>query len=300
MIRMQTKFPEAVAFVDVKDSPAVIPVEEPAKWEVRPCGMLVQKRSSDDGRATVPVPAIRLRVKHGSNYHEVYINSQATFGELRKLLSERTALHPQDQKIFFKDKERDSAAYLDTSGVKDRSKLVVVEDPAAKAKRVLEMRRAAKLEKAAKSISQISLEVDELASQVSALEGVILKGGKVADNEVLRLTELLMNELIKLEGVLADGDVKLQRRLQVKRVQKYVEMLDVLKLKNVIPKSAAPPPPPQHQKKVPPSSPKPKSVIVTTKWETFDSLFSPLASPSSLATTTTSVAPTPRFEWELF
>ncbi|KAI0520514.1 hypothetical protein KFK09_007990 [Dendrobium nobile] len=299
MIRMQTKFREAVAFVAVKDSPAVIPVEESAKWEVRPCGMLVQKRSSDDGRAAVPVPAIRLRVKHGSNYHEVYINSQATFGELRKLLSERTALHPQDQKIFFKDKERDSAAYLDTSGVKDRSKLVVVEDPAAKAKRVLEMRRAAKLEKAAKSISQISLEVDELASQVSALEGVILKGGKVADNEVLRLTELLMNELIKLEGVLADGDVKLQRRMQVKRVQKYVEMLDVLKLKNVIPKSAAPPPP-QHQKKVPPSSPKPKSVIVTTKWETFDSLFSPLASPSSLATTTTSVAPTPRFEWELF
>lgn len=87
-------------------------------------------------------------------------------GELRKVLSERTGLHPQDQKIFFKDKERDSAAYLDTSGVKERSKLVVVEDPAAKAKRVLEMRRAAKLEKAVKSISEISLEVDKLASQV--------------------------------------------------------------------------------------------------------------------------------------
>lgn len=295
---MQTKYPAAAAFVSMKDSPAMIPADEPAKWEVRPCGMLVQKRSSGDGRSAVPVPAIRLRVKHGSNYHEVYINSQATFGELRKLLAERTGLHPQDQKIFFKDKERDSAAYLDTSGVKDRSKLVVVEDSAAKVKRVLEMRRAAKLEKAVKSISQISVEVDKLASQVSALEAVIPKGGKVADDEVLTLTELLMNELIKLEGIIADGDAQLKKRMQVKRVQKYVEMLDMLKLKNAIPKSPVPPPA-QHQKKVPPSSPNPKSVIVTTKWETFDSLFSPLASPSSLATTT-SAAPTPRFDWELF
>ncbi|XP_020570774.1 BAG family molecular chaperone regulator 1-like [Phalaenopsis equestris] len=298
MIRMQTKSSPVVVFESTKDSKEMIMEDEPAKWEVRPCGMLVQKRSTEDGRAAVPVPAIRLRVKHGSNYHEVYINSQANFGELRKVLAERTGLHPQDQKIFFKDKERDSAAFLDMSGVKDRSKLVVVEDPAAKAKRVLEMRRAAKLEKAVKSISQISLEVDKFVSQVSALEGVVLKGGKVADNEFLRLTELLMNELLKLEGIVADGDAHLQRRIQVKRVQKYVETLDMLKLKNAVPKSSSLPPQ-KAQKKAPPSSPKPKSVIVTTKWETFDSLFSPLPSPSSL-TTTTSVAPTPRLDWELF
>ncbi|KAI0499877.1 hypothetical protein KFK09_018085 [Dendrobium nobile] len=317
MMRMRTAAAVAAetgpvkAFVPMKDSPATIPVNEQAKWEVRPCGMLVQKRSSEDSAVAAPVPTFRLRVKHGSIYHEIYISSQASFGDLKKLLAERTGLHPQDQKILFKDKERDSAAYLDMSGVKDRSKMVVVEDPAAQAKRVLEMRRAAKMEKAEKSISEISLEVDKLASQVSALEVVISKGGKVSENELLRLIELLMNELLKLDGVVADGDAKFQRRMQVRRVQKYVERLDVIKLKNAMPKAYNGEAPvtatlQQRQKKQSCPSPQPPSVIVTTKWETFDSLFSPRASASTSTTTTasstaaSSAAPTPRFDWELF
>ena len=51
--------------------------------------------------------------------------------------------------------------------------------------------------------------------QVSALEYVISKGGKVAENDVLNLIELLMTQLIKLDGVIAEGDVKLQRKMQV-------------------------------------------------------------------------------------
>lgn len=51
--------------------------------------------------------------------------------------------------------------------------------------------------------------------QVSALESVISKGGKVAENDVLNLIELLMTQLIKLDGVFAEGDVKLQRKMQV-------------------------------------------------------------------------------------
>lgn len=85
MMRMRTTTAVAAAgpakaFVSMKDSPATIPLNEPAKWEVRPCGMLVQKRSSEDGGAAGPVPSFRLRVKHGSIYHEIYISSQATFG----------------------------------------------------------------------------------------------------------------------------------------------------------------------------------------------------------------------------
>lgn len=98
---------------------------------------------------------------------------------------------------------------------------------------------------------------------------------------------------------------------QVRRIQKYVETLDVIKLKNAMPKthngeSPAAAPPQQRQKKQSSPSPQPPSVIVTTKWETFDSLFSPRASASTSATTTTSstaassASPTPRFDWELF
>ena len=82
------------------------------------------------------------------------------------MLSGPTGLHHQDQKLMYKDKERDSNAFLDVAGVKDRSKMVLIEDPISQEKRYLEMRRNAKMEKASKSISEISLEVDRLAGQV--------------------------------------------------------------------------------------------------------------------------------------
>ncbi|KAI9112071.1 hypothetical protein K1719_016967 [Acacia pycnantha] len=223
-------------FSPMNGSPAGAGAESRSnEWEMRPGGMLVQKRTADSDRNSALVPTIRVRVKHGSIYHEVNISSQATFGELKKMLSEPTGLHHEDQKIFFKDKERDSKAFLDTTGVKDKSKLVLVEDPISQEKRFLEMRKNAKMEKAAKSVSQISLEVDRLAGRVSAFDSIISKGGKVAESDVLGLVELLMNQLLKLDSIIADGDVKLQRKMQVKRVQKYVETLDMLKIKNSMP-----------------------------------------------------------------
>lgn len=47
------------------------------------------------------------------------------------------------------------------------------------------------------------------------MESVISRGGKVAEKDVLNLIELLMNQLLKLDGIIADGDVKLQRKMQV-------------------------------------------------------------------------------------
>ncbi|KAL1198316.1 BAG family molecular chaperone regulator 1 [Cardamine amara subsp. amara] len=202
-------------------------------WEMRPGGMLVQKRNPDsDPIGAPPPPMIRVRIKYGAVYHEINISPQASFGELKKMLSGPTGLHHQDQKLMYKDKERDSKAFLDVSGVKDKSKMVLFEDPISQEKRFLEMRKIAKTEKASKAISDISLDVDRLGGRVSAFEMVIKKGGKVAEKDLVTVIELLMNELIKLDGIVAEGDVKLQRKMQVKRVQNYVETLDVLKVKN--------------------------------------------------------------------
>lgn len=49
------------------------------EWELRPGGMLVQKRT-DGGESCVPPPTIRVRVKYGSIYHEIRLSSQSTFG----------------------------------------------------------------------------------------------------------------------------------------------------------------------------------------------------------------------------
>jgi len=209
-------------FLDAMKETASPPAAPPAsaavkedEWEVRPGGMLLQKRSPDADAPAAPVPTIRVKVKFNAVYHEIYISAQASFGELKKMMSAKTGLHHEDQKLVYKDKERDSKAFLDMSGVKDRSKMVLLEDPAAQAKRLLEQRRADKADRAAKAISRISLDVDKLATKASALEAIVGKGGKVVEADVVALTEALMTELVKLDAIAAEGEVKAQRRLQV-------------------------------------------------------------------------------------
>jgi len=57
-----------------------VPEPRGLEWEMRPGGMLVQRRTLDSDRDSVPPPTIRVKVKFGSTYHEVNISSQATFG----------------------------------------------------------------------------------------------------------------------------------------------------------------------------------------------------------------------------
>lgn len=37
----------------------------------------------------------------------------------------------------------------------------------------------------------------------------------MVEKDVVKLIELLMNQLLKLDGIIVDGDVKLQRKMQV-------------------------------------------------------------------------------------
>ncbi|CAI0546989.1 unnamed protein product [Linum tenue] len=313
MMRMKNKPPTAAGGS---------PDSTGAEWELRPCGMLVQKRNPDSDHRAIPPPTIRVRVKYGSTYHEISISSQASFGELKKMLTGPTGLHHQDQKLIYKDKERDSKAFLDITGVKDKSKMVLLEDPISQEKRYLEMRKNATMEKASKSISAISLEVDRLAGRVSALESVIGKGGKVAEKDVLSLIELLMNELLKLDGIMGDGDVKLQRKLQVKRVQKYVETLDVLKVKNSALTNGngthtnksnhnqhkqsnghrlAPIDQQEQQQQQSSRHSTSGPVVVTTQWETFDA--TPGTSSAAIpppASNNNSAHNQPKFPWDFF
>lgn len=55
----------------------------PEAWEVRPGGMLVQKRNSVSDHNSIPVPNIKVKVKFGSSYLEFNISSQASFGKFQ-------------------------------------------------------------------------------------------------------------------------------------------------------------------------------------------------------------------------
>ena len=47
------------------------------------------------------------------------------------------------------------------------------------------------------------------------LEGLVNNGKKVVENNITGLTELLLRQMVKVDGITADGDAKVQRRLQV-------------------------------------------------------------------------------------
>ncbi|XP_061979287.1 BAG family molecular chaperone regulator 2-like [Populus nigra] len=200
------------------------------EWEIRPGGMLVQKRTTaDSNHNSVPVSTIKVRVKYGSSFHEISISSQASFGELKKMLAQHTGVHHEDQKLIYKKKERNSKAYLDTAGVKDGSKIVLTEDITSRQRRCLEMLKTAKIKKGSKSLQQITVDVDRLGEKVTSLE-TTSKGGKIAEKDVEELTAMLMEKLVALDGIFVEGDLKLQKRMQERRVQQYIETLDKLKL----------------------------------------------------------------------
>ncbi|KAK7303079.1 hypothetical protein RJT34_13978 [Clitoria ternatea] len=219
--------------------------EEETAWEMRPGGMLVQKRTT---KTESPTTNLRLRIAYGALRYEICVSSMATFGEVKKVLSAETGLGVDEQRLVYRGKERKNGEYLDVCGVKDRSKVVLIQDPSSIERRFIQMRINVKIQNAHRAINNVSVEVDQLVDQVSAIEKSTSDGVKVPEVQITTLIELLMRQAIKLESISAEGDASAQKTLQGKRVQKCVETLDQLKVCNA----------------------RIKPPVVTTKWETFD------------------------------
>ncbi|KAF1877637.1 hypothetical protein Lal_00040354 [Lupinus albus] len=107
------------------------------KWELRPGGMLVQKRE----RNNLGEEIITIRVSTMSQWHDISIEDTSTFGELKMILSLVTRLEPREQRLLFKGKERDDNEFLHMIGVRDKDKVLLLEDPAFKEKKLLGMAR---------------------------------------------------------------------------------------------------------------------------------------------------------------
>ncbi|CAG7879314.1 hypothetical protein BRARA_C00621 [Brassica rapa] len=103
------------------------------KWELRPGGMLVQKRQESIGD-----DLISIRVSTFANFHDLSIEATSTFGELKMVLSLLTGLEPKQQRLLFKGKEREDDEYLHMVGVGEKDKVLLLEDPAFKEKKLLD------------------------------------------------------------------------------------------------------------------------------------------------------------------
>ncbi|MFS8032208.1 putative Ubiquitin-like domain-containing protein [Helianthus anomalus] len=111
-----------------------INVDAEVKWELRPGGMLVQKR--DIGEESIKEEVILVRVVTGSRWHDISIQPTSTFGELKMILSMVTGLEPKEQRLLFKGKEREDEDYLHMVGVRDKDKVLMLQDPATKERKL--------------------------------------------------------------------------------------------------------------------------------------------------------------------
>ncbi|XP_075634072.1 BAG family molecular chaperone regulator 4-like [Castanea sativa] len=244
-------------------------------WELRPGGMLVQKRDAGDASSG---PMIKIKVSHGSYHHDITVPAQSTFGDLKRVLAQETGLEPKEQRLLFRGKEKEDEECLHMAGVKDMSKVILLEDPASKERKLKEMQKNQCILKAYEAVAKVRAEVDKLSEKVIALEGNVHGGIKVANKEFVVLTELLMLQLLKLDSIEADGEAKVQRRIEVRRVQSFVDTLDNLKARNSNPFSNS------------------KNVVsVTTKWEMFESGVGSLYAPTPLQSSTKITQ-----DWEVF
>ncbi|XP_027351631.1 BAG family molecular chaperone regulator 4-like isoform X2 [Abrus precatorius] len=240
---------------------------EKVEWEMRPGGMFVQRRQVglDEG------PIINITVSHSSSQHPLplYLPSHSTFWDVKKLLAHKTGLKPEEQRLFFEGKEKENEEHLHVEGVKDKSKLLLLEDAASKERKLEEIRKHDEMLKASEAVAGVRAEVDKLSERVSALEVAVDGGTRVSDKEFVMSTELLMRQLLKLDGIEAEGEAKLQRKHEVRRVQNFVDTLDSLKARNSNPFSNIG-----------------KAVSVTTQWETFHSGMGSLNAPTKTSSST--------------
>nr|XP_023891543.1 BAG family molecular chaperone regulator 4-like isoform X2 [Quercus suber] len=237
-------------------------------WELRPGGMLVQKRDAGDASSG---PMIKIKVSHGSYHHDITVPAQSTFGDLKRVLAQETGLEPKEQRLLFRGKEKEDEECLHMAGVKDMSKVILLEDPASKERKLKEMQKNQCILKAYEAVAKVRAEV-------IALEANVHGGIKVTNKEFVVLTELLMLQLLKLDSIEAEGEAKVQRRIEVRRVQSFVDTLDNLKARNSNPFSNS------------------KNVVsVTTKWEMFESGVGSLYAPTPLQSSTKITQ-----DWEVF
>ncbi|KAK9291258.1 hypothetical protein L1049_009446 [Liquidambar formosana] len=257
---------------------------EVSDLEVRPGGMLVQKRDDDgdDGSGSggkgVNGQMIKIKVTHGSSHHEHHIPSHSTFGDLKRVLAQKTGLEPKEQRLFFRGKEKEDDEYLHIAGVKNLSKVLLLEDQASKERKLEEMKKSSEISRACEAVAQVRVEVDKLSEKVATLESAVHKGTKVEEKEFSVLTELFMRQLLKLDSIEAEGEAKVQRKMEVRRVQNLVEKLDTLKARNANPFSNSG-----------------NAVSVTTNWETFDSGMGSLSAPPPMPSSTNVTQ-----DWEQF
>lgn len=87
-------------------------------------------------------------------------------GELKRIVAKPSGLGMCEQRILFQGKERENNEFLHIVGVKDASKVVLMEDPASRERKMENIRRDNGRTKASEAVARVRAEVDKLSEKV--------------------------------------------------------------------------------------------------------------------------------------
>lgn len=87
-------------------------------------------------------------------------------GDLKRVLANETGLEPKAQRLLYRGKEKDDVESLHIAGVKDMSKIMLLEDPASKEKKLEEMKKNKGILKAYEEVAKVRAQVDRLSQKV--------------------------------------------------------------------------------------------------------------------------------------
>ncbi|GFQ00520.1 bag family molecular chaperone regulator 4 [Phtheirospermum japonicum] len=164
---------------------------------------------------------VNIKVSHGLDQYEVFVPSSSSFGYLKTFICQKVGLRPERHKLFFGGTEKDDDEDLQTAGVTDNSEVILLKAKANEQESYEEVPETSGNSKG-----------EEAVAEVLMMQDLVDRGIKVEDKEVVVLTEMLMRQLLKLDGIEAEGEGRARRRAEVRRVQSLVETVDVLKSRN--------------------------------------------------------------------
>ena len=87
-------------------------------------------------------------------------------GDLKRVLAQETGLEPKEQRLLFRGKEKEDEECLHMAGLKDMSKVILLEDPASKERKLKEMQKNQCILKAYEAVAKVRAEVDKLSEKV--------------------------------------------------------------------------------------------------------------------------------------
>lgn len=88
-------------------------------------------------------------------------------GDIKNAVVQKTGLEAKDQRLLFRGKEKEDEEHLHIAGVKDRSKILLLENPASKERKLEEIQKNNEISKACEAVAGVRAEVDKLSERVS-------------------------------------------------------------------------------------------------------------------------------------